>query len=106
MSLASKLELRRESPLGDATLPASAFDHILEADRYDFPLFGAPRPSVSDAEYSIGLRCAALVPDGGTLQIGIGSIGDAVAYGLCLRQQNNGVFRETLERLGGDPRPD
>jgi hypothetical protein len=60
----------------DAALPVTAFDHILEADAYDFPLFGVPRLPVSDAQYAIGLRCAALIPDGGTLQIGIGSIGD------------------------------
>lgn len=84
---------------GDASLPATAFDHILQADAYDFPLFGTPRLPISDAEHAIGLRCAALVPDGGTLQLGIGALGDAVTYGLCLRHQDNDVFRETLGRL-------
>ena len=91
---------------GDAALPAACFDHILEADVYDFPLFGSPRLPVSDTDHVIGLRCASLVPDGGTLQIGIGSIGDAVTYGLCLRQQHNDVFRETLDRLDNDPGSD
>jgi hypothetical protein len=84
---------------GEAALPAAAFDHLLDAEAYDFPLFDAPRLPVSDAEYAIGLRCAALIPDAGTLQIGIGSIGDAVAYSLCLRHQHNAVFRAALDRL-------
>jgi len=101
-------EVNSELPFmgGDASLPAAAFDHILEADAYDFPLFGAPRLPVSDADHAIGLRCAALIPDGGTLEIGIGSVGDAVSYALCLRHQHNDVFCETLLRLDADPESD
>jgi acyl-CoA hydrolase len=43
------------------------------------------------------------VPDGGTLQIGIGSLGDAVAQALVLRQQRNAEFRKLLEQLGYTP---
>ncbi len=91
---------------GDASLSAATFDHILEADAYDFPLFGTPRLSVSDADHAIGLHCAALIPDGGTLEIGIGSVGDAVTYALCLRHQHSDVFCETLQRLDSDPGSD
>jgi acyl-CoA hydrolase len=87
---------------GDANLPVTAFDHVLEADAYDFRLFGVPRLPLTDADHAIGLRCTAMIPDGGTLQIGIGSVGDAVTYALCLRHQHNDVFRETLQRLDGD----
>ena len=38
----------------------------------------------------------ALVPDGGTLQLGIGSLGDAVAQALILRHRNNDDFRELV----------
>jgi acyl-CoA hydrolase len=41
-----------------------------------------------------------LVPDGGTLQIGIGSLGDAVAQALVLRHRQNAEFRHILQQLG------
>jgi len=46
------------------------------------------------------------VPDGGTLQIGIGSLGEAVAQALVLRQRDNDAFRTLLSRLGYDPARD
>ena len=42
------------------------------------------------------------MPDGGTLQIGIGSLGEAVAQALVLRQRDNGAFCKLLTRLGYD----
>ena len=38
--------------------------------------------------------------DGGTLQVGIGSLGEAVAHALVLRQRDNDAFRALLARLG------
>ncbi len=52
-----------------------------------FELFSAPKRPVSDADHAIGLHVARLVPDGGTLQIGIGATGDAVAHALRLRHR-------------------
>ena len=40
-----------------------------------------------------------LVRDGGTLQIGIGQVGDALAQGLIVRHRNNDAFRELVKRL-------
>jgi acyl-CoA hydrolase len=85
---------------GDAALPASAFSQILDDPAFDFPLFAPPKAPVSAADYAIGLSAAALVPDGGTLQIGIGSIGDAVTQALILRHRSNDAFREALGTLG------
>lgn len=85
---------------GDAALPAAAFTDILEAPAYEFPLYGLPKSRVSDADFAAGIHVAALLPDGGTLQIGIGSLGDAVTHALILRQRDIGLFRQTLERLG------
>jgi acyl-CoA hydrolase len=42
------------------------------------------------------------VPDGGTLQIGIGSLGDAVAHALVLRHRKSDDFRALLARLRRD----
>ena len=56
--------------------------------------------SIVLADYAAGLHAASLVPDGGTLQIGIGSLGDAVTQSLILRHRNNENFRNILSTLG------
>ncbi|MDO8839205.1 MAG: acetyl-CoA hydrolase/transferase C-terminal domain-containing protein [Parvibaculum sp.] len=89
---------------GRAEVPADDFDFILEGDAFRFPLFAPPREPVTATDYAIGLNVAGLVPDGGTLQIGIGSIGDAVGQGLVLRHRRNADWRAMLDRLGGVPR--
>ncbi len=49
---------------------------------------------------------ARTVADGGTLQLGIGSLGDAVAQALILRHRHNADFRALLARLDpGDRAP-
>ncbi|MCR9110018.1 MAG: hypothetical protein NXH94_14045 [Rhodobacteraceae bacterium] len=51
-----------------------------------FELFSLPKMPVSRADHAISLHVAGLIPDGGTLQIGIGELGDAVAHAMTLRQ--------------------
>jgi acyl-CoA hydrolase len=83
----------------DADTSAETFSHILESPSSNFPLFAPPYEPIDLTGYAIGLNCARLVPDGGTLQIGIGQEGDAAAYGLILRQHDNAIFREAIARL-------
>jgi acyl-CoA hydrolase len=85
---------------GDAAVAPAFFDGIVDAPRYDFPLFGPPNAAVSTAEYLIALHVSALIRDGGTLQLGIGSIGDAVTYLLKLRHEQNELYGELLVRAG------
>jgi acyl-CoA hydrolase len=94
-------QVNRQLPFmpGDAQLPAQAFDFVLEGPAYEFSLFAPTRPAVSLADHAAGLHIASLVKDGGTLQIGIGSIGDAVAHALILRHQRPAVFRAALAAL-------
>jgi acyl-CoA hydrolase len=102
-------EVHRQMPFmfGPAAIGADTFDSLLEHPRYDYDLFAPPNQPLSTVDYAIGLYGARLVRDGGTLQIGIGELGDAVVYGLQLRQQQNAEFREILnglkvqERFGG-----
>ena len=68
-------------------LPRTEPDLLLDSPATDFPLFAPPREPVALADYAAGLHAASLVRDGGTLQIGIGSLGDAVAQALVLRQR-------------------
>jgi acyl-CoA hydrolase len=91
---------------GDAAVGAEEFDFLLDGPAADFPLFGPPREPVSFADYVVGLHAASIVPDGGTLQIGIGSLGDAVTQALIMRQCQNDQFCTLLSRLGYEPTRD
>ncbi len=84
---------------GEADLAAEAFGLVLESPETDFALFAPPKQPVDDAEYAMGLHVARLIPDGGTLQIGIGQEGDAAVRALVLRHKENAAFRETLDLL-------
>jgi acyl-CoA hydrolase len=84
---------------GEGDLAADAFDLVLDSPQTDFPLFAPPREPIDLIEYAAGLRVAGIVADGGTLQLGIGAFGDAVAQSLILRQHKNASFRDLLERL-------
>jgi hypothetical protein len=84
---------------GAGDLPGDEFSAVLESAETDFPLFAPPAEPVSDTKYAIGLHAAALVRDGGTLQIGIGQVGDALAQGLILRHRDNAQFEATVKRL-------
>lgn len=97
-------EVNSELPFmpGDAAIAAEEFDAMLAGPATDFPLFAPPRAPVSLSDYAAGLHAASLVPDGGTLQIGIGSLGDAVVQALALRQHHNEDYCRLLTRLGYD----
>src|SRR4029453_19333617 len=41
-----------------------------------------------------------LVRDGGTLQLGIGELGDGIVHALQLRHQQPAIYREALEACG------
>ena len=101
-------QLNSELPFmpGEAAIGAGEFDMMLDSAATDFPLFAPPREPVSLADYAAGLHAASLVPDGGTLQIGIGSLSDAVAHALILRQRHNAEFCRLLAQLGHDPARD
>ena len=84
---------------GDADIPERELDLVLEGPATEFALFGPPREPIDLAEYAAGLHVARAVPDGGTLQLGIGSLGDAVAQALILRHRRNADFRAIVARL-------
>src|SRR5262245_53019509 len=77
---------------GPGDLPPDEFAAILDTPATDFPLFAPPAEPISDTKYAIGLHAAGLVRDGGTLQIGIGQVGDALAQGLIVRHRNPAQF--------------
>lgn len=95
-------EVNRNLPFmyGDAVVSSDYFDALVDDPKYDFPLFAPPNPSVSTVDYLIALHVSALIRDGGTLQLGIGSLGDAVAYALTLRHERNASYRDVLSNVG------
>jgi acyl-CoA hydrolase len=94
-------EVNSELPFmpGDGDLAADAFAGLLDSAASDFPLFAPPSEPITDRKYAIGLHAARLVRDGGTLQIGIGQVGDALAQSLIVRDRNNGDFRDLVKKL-------
>jgi len=84
---------------GDADVAPGEFDLLLDGPATDFRLFAAPREPIDFTEYAGGLHVARTVADGGTLQIGIGSLGDAVVQALILRHRSNKEFCELMARL-------
>lgn len=91
---------------GDAQISTQEVDLVLESQETDFELYSVPKNSLSLADQAIGLHAARLVRDGGTLQIGIGSIGDAVTHALILRHQENSLFKNLILQLSGQQIPD
>jgi hypothetical protein len=84
---------------GAGDLAGDEFSAVLDSPETDFPLFAPPAEPISDTKYAIGLHAAGLVPDGGTLQIGIGQVGDALAQGLIVRHRDNAQFHAVMKRL-------
>jgi acyl-CoA hydrolase len=81
-----------------AIAPEGLFDIVVDDPAYTSRLINTPNMPVGMTEHFIGLAASALVKDGGTLQIGIGALGDAVAYSTLLRHRDNPCYRALLER--------
>jgi acyl-CoA hydrolase len=77
-------------------------------------LFGPPKDSVALKDHMLGLYVSTLLKDGGTIQVGICALGDAIVSGLEMRHNHNedyntvikeaGITRrysELIERIGG-----
>jgi acyl-CoA hydrolase len=79
---------------GDAEVPRATFDFIVEQS--SGPLFCPPNMPIGTVDHLIALHVSALVKDGGTLQLGIGELGDAIVYGLKLRHEQPNEFASVL----------
>lgn len=82
---------------GDAMVEPEAFHAVVDLPELEFPLFGAPDLPIDTADYAIALHVSALIRDGGTLQIGIGSLGDAIVHVLRMRHQDGETYRRALD---------
>jgi len=85
-------EVNEQMPrtLGDSFIHVSKLDYIVEVD---YPLEELPQGSPGKVQQRIGAYIAEMIPDGATLQMGIGGIPDAVL--LYLRDKKDlGVHTE------------
>jgi acyl-CoA hydrolase len=85
-----------------AELSPDFYDVVVTDPAATHVVFGPPNNKVSAADYAIGLHASSLVTDGGTLQIGIGSLGDAIAQALIVRDRHGEDYRSILETLTPD----
>ncbi len=82
-----------------AIAPDDLFDIIIDDPSYDTRLINTPNMPVGMVEHFIGLGASALIKDGGTLQIGIGALGDAVASAVLQRHNNNSIYKQLLKAM-------
>ncbi|MEX2964461.1 acetyl-CoA hydrolase/transferase C-terminal domain-containing protein [Microbulbifer sp. TYP-18] len=87
---------------GDSELPATEFDLILEGEQFDTPPFPVPSLPVSLTDYAIALQISTLIADGGSLEIGIGTLGDAICHVLGIRQTDNDTYRRLFAAVNAD----
>lgn len=85
---------------GDAQVGPDYFDRVVCEEALDFPLFGVPNQPVELRDHMIALHVSTLVRDGGTIQIGIGSLGDAITRALQLRHEENELYCDAVDAAG------
>ena len=83
---------------GPAEVPSATFD-LQVAESECTTLFSTPNMPVSVQDHCIGLHASSLIADGGTLQIGIGAMGDALTAALLARQGDNPGYQALLDEL-------
>ncbi|WP_150629261.1 acetyl-CoA hydrolase/transferase C-terminal domain-containing protein, partial [Pseudomonas fluorescens] len=83
---------------GDSELSIDDFDLLIDEDEHT-TLFSTPSMPVNLQDHMIGLHASTLIRDGGTLQIGIGSMGDALSAALLARQGDNEGYRDLLDAI-------
>ncbi|MGF1681244.1 acetyl-CoA hydrolase/transferase C-terminal domain-containing protein [Photobacterium minamisatsumaniensis] len=86
-----------------AEVADTEFDMILDSNskpnHKDYALFAAPHASISAEDHLIGLYSCSLIKDGGTLQVGIGSLSSALTYSALVRHQDNRAYTAMLADL-------
>ena len=82
-----------------AAIDDHAFDVVLADPASDYPLFSAPQMAVTPADHMIGFYASTLIKDGGTLQVGIGSLGAALVHSTILRHRKNDQWQRVFDQL-------
>lgn len=83
---------RMPRTFGDSTIHISDVDAIVE---YESPLFSVPRRLPNETDKAISKYIVEMVPDGATLQIGVGGVPNAVCEALT-NHRNLGIHTELM----------
>jgi acyl-CoA hydrolase len=89
---------------GRAELPESEFDFLVDDPSGYHELVAPPNLPITSADHAIALAASMLIRDGGTIQIGIGELGDAIVHAMTLRHRANADWRRALADTGLLPR--
>jgi len=73
---------------GPAVIDADECAVLMQPEKPPHDLFSVVKRPVGLPDHAIGLHVSRLIRDGGTLQIGIGEVGDAIAHALILREDD------------------
>lgn len=87
---------------GDSEVNAADFDYLID-DIERTRLFSTPNMPLTLQDHFIGVHTSTLIRDGGTLQIGIGSMGDALTAALLARQSDGEGYRALLDTIDVTP---
>ena len=91
------LEVNKEVPyvIGEGNLiNVSEADYIVE---YDRPILSYETPESDEIAHQISSHIMPLVPDGATIQLGLGTISTAIGYGL-LKKNDLGIHTELFNQ--------
>jgi hypothetical protein len=81
---------------GDAEVGENFFDALVISPEISHKLFAVPRTEVDAEDHLIGFHASQVVQDDGTLQIGIGSLGDALVHSMIFRHKNTAIYKEAV----------
>lgn len=95
-------QLHRDLPVmrHDAEVPAELFDLLIDDDAAHTRLFSTPNMPVELQDHFVGLHASTLLRDGGLIQIGIGSLGDALVHHAMVRAGDNVRYRDIADAAG------
>ena len=82
---------------GDADVAPEFFDFLVDEPALDHHLFAVPNMPMDPAAHMIGLYASTLMQDGGTVQVGIGSLGDACVHATAPAPCRQRRYRHALD---------
>ncbi len=83
----------------DAAIEPQFFDFVIDNPALEFAPYAVPNPRIDVAGHLIGFYASTLIQDGGTLEVGFGSLSDAVCNALRMRHEHAEVYRRVLTEL-------
>ncbi|MBC7466433.1 MAG: acetyl-CoA hydrolase [Bdellovibrio sp.] len=84
---------------GDAEVGPEFFDAIVNSEQVKHKLFALPQTPLDTVDFMLGIHASQFLQDEGTIQIGIGSLADAIVHATLLRHAKNDVYKNMIEKI-------